>query len=931
MMSEKGAIEPKEGRRSKPNKYTGNMIAGLYDLGDTLGRGHFAVVKLAKHVFTGEQVAVKVIDKTKLDDMSRAHLFQEVRLMKLVQHPNVVRLYDVIDTQTKLYLILEFGNGGDMYDYIMKHDKGIDEETAKTYFQQILHAISYCHKLHVVHRDLKPENVVFFEKLGMVKLTDFGFSNKFCPGQKLETSCGSLAYSAPEILLGDSYDAPKVDVWSLGVILYMLVCGHAPFLEANDSETLTMIMDCKYTIPAHVSDDCKRLISSMLIRDPEKRATLEDIASDLWLNSGNPIQPADYLPLVSREHLSEEDHAYIIQKMVNGNIAIKEEILEALDKNEYNHITATYFLLAERKLRAQRQEKAHQLNMKNFRGDFSPLAITPEVATSNPSPTQEKLDIPQDNLVSPLSPLKSLNTHSYGLYLTPSHFSVSLSSVSQLPLARKCSIVREEEDTVSMTSGGSSSPVKSPPLQNNFHNENIEEEETCLSLVVPEQKTLQMFPVKRTELPLPLEKEVGDSLLVSSCSSTRKEDYPIYYSTKKLKILPSGGHRLHAVKSSPQLLLKNKNEEVLVSAKPSSKSCKSRQTRKQLHCVKQTSRSLLSHAMLHLMGQHHKQHFGNSNKTSSFSEQTNQKQDYQEKTYITDKENTKLNDGKAFENDVINDKYQVRNYRIPSAGLVSKLDVLEITNVVEDDHHNYTYTPEDERIVFRPHSLDKTVFSVDSNDSLDFLSDSQPRLMESVSCGDLYTDYSCNQEVLNSDNITLTEFSGHRNSNGQSNPGQEESSEINSGLINDQNSFPSSWSEISKLSHLQMEERGSRNSNIRGSAKLQQMEYDIKTNIRTQAQLQHVDGSSLDIGRLTKHQQMNISDYHQEDRKVDSECSPKSKGLNLTRLVHSASKQVSTLDINQNGWRKMDRSRHRNRNKQSITDMKMASKCCTIC
>ncbi|KAB7499489.1 SNF-related serine/threonine-protein kinase [Armadillidium nasatum] len=154
-----------------------------------------------------------VIDKIRLDEVSRAHLFQEVRCMKLVQHPNVVRLYEVIDTQTKLYLILELADGGDMYDYIMKHEKGLDESAAKRYFRQIVHAISFCHRLHVVHRDLKPENVVFFEKLGMVKLTDFGFSNKFCPGQKLETSCGSLAYSAPEILLGDSYDAPAVALY----------------------------------------------------------------------------------------------------------------------------------------------------------------------------------------------------------------------------------------------------------------------------------------------------------------------------------------------------------------------------------------------------------------------------------------------------------------------------------------------------------------------------------------------------------------------------------------------------------------------------------------------------------------------------------------------------------------------------------------------
>eukprot|EP00061_Rhincodon_typus_P017076 g45611.t1 len=185
-------------------------IAGLYDLDKTLGRGHFAVVKLARHVFTGEKVAVKVIDKTKLDTVATGHLFQEVRCMKLVQHPNIVRLYEVIDTQTKLYLILELGDGGDMYDYIMKHEDGLSEDLAKKYFAQIVHAISYCHKLHVVHRDLKPENVVFFEQQGIVKLTDFGFSNKFQPGKKLTTSCGSLAYSAPEILLGDEYDAPAV-------------------------------------------------------------------------------------------------------------------------------------------------------------------------------------------------------------------------------------------------------------------------------------------------------------------------------------------------------------------------------------------------------------------------------------------------------------------------------------------------------------------------------------------------------------------------------------------------------------------------------------------------------------------------------------------------------------------------------------------------
>lgn len=362
-------------------------IAGLYDMEDTIGRGHFAVVKLARHVFTGEKVAVKVIDKTKLDEVSKAHLFQEVRCMKLVQHPNVVRLYEVIDTQTKLYLILELGDGGDMYDYIMKHNKGLDETVARRYFKQIVEAVSYCHDLHVVHRDLKPENVVFFEKLGIVKVTDFGFSNQFKPGSNLETSCGSLAYSAPEILLGDSYDAPAVDVWSLGVLLYMLVCGNPPFHEASDSETLTMIFDCKYQIPPQLSKECNDLITKMLQKDPADRMSLDDIVNHPWLKSDDSPS-LRMMPLISREHLCEEDHNYLVNKMVEGNIATKEEILQSLEKDMYDHIAATFYLLAERKLKRQHHEQHNTTVIRknsapashsHNRPYLEPLALSPRI------------------------------------------------------------------------------------------------------------------------------------------------------------------------------------------------------------------------------------------------------------------------------------------------------------------------------------------------------------------------------------------------------------------------------------------------------------------------------------------------------------------------------------------------------------------------
>ncbi|XP_018783625.1 PREDICTED: SNF-related serine/threonine-protein kinase [Bactrocera latifrons] len=403
-------------------------IAGLYDLEETLGSGHFAVVKLARHVFTGAKVAVKVVDKTKLDEISKAHLFQEVRCMKLVQHPNVVRLYEVIDTPTKLYLVLELGDGGDLYDYIMKHEGGLSEEFARKYFKQILRAITYCHQLHVVHRDLKPENVVFFEKIGVVKLTDFGFSNKFSPGQKLETFCGSLAYSAPEILLGDSYDAPAVDIWSLGVILYMLVCGQPPFEKANDSETLTMIMDCKYTVPPQVSQHCKQLISSMLVRDPKKRATLEQIAAHPWLSEIPDFDATDSLPLISRQELSDEDHAFIIQKMINGNIAPKEEILQALDKNQYNHITATYFLLAELRLRKRREEQLP----KKHTSLFLPEAVTKANVTDSKREKQ---------------PDKKINSLDSNKIVMPINMVARNAAETKTDKrSRKCSIVREEDE-----------------------------------------------------------------------------------------------------------------------------------------------------------------------------------------------------------------------------------------------------------------------------------------------------------------------------------------------------------------------------------------------------------------------------------------------------------------------------------------------------
>uniref|UniRef100_A0A0K0F7D1 SNF-related serine/threonine-protein kinase n=1 Tax=Strongyloides venezuelensis TaxID=75913 RepID=A0A0K0F7D1_STRVS len=444
-------------------------IAGLYDLEHTIGKGHFAVVRLAKHVFTGERVAIKVIDKTKLDHISTNHIMQEVRCMKLVQHPNIVRLYEVIDTQTKLFLILELGDY-DMFDYIMRNcEKGCDERQAQHYFSQIIKAIDYCHALRVVHRDLKPENVVFFEKLGMAKLTDFGFSNLYTPGETLKTSCGSLAYSAPEILLGDSYEATAVDVWSAGVLLYMLLCGKLPFQEATDGETLTKILDCKYSIPENISNEAKSLISRMLVRDPRKRATIAEIVQHPWVIKGDKGL-TEALPLIVREHLPDSAHNTIVDQMVIGGIGTEDEILNALESDEYSYITATYYLLAERVLSSIRQEQAARLltnipstsdtEEKDIDLEFSkdttsiPINARSRSNSFRGFPNRRQCSILKEESEEELSSyLRSSSRQSSRVFNILSH------PENRLGLLQK----RSTTDEISLNSSSPSSSIKSPP------------------------------------------------------------------------------------------------------------------------------------------------------------------------------------------------------------------------------------------------------------------------------------------------------------------------------------------------------------------------------------------------------------------------------------------------------------------------------------
>ncbi|KAF4070782.1 hypothetical protein AMELA_G00277520 [Ameiurus melas] len=311
---------------------------GNYRLLKTIGKGNFAKVKLARHILTGREVAIKIIDKTQLNPTSLQKLFREVRIMKILNHPNIVKLFEVIETEKTLYLVMEYASGGEVFDYLVAHGR-MKEKEARAKFRQIVSAVQYCHQKHIVHRDLKAENLLLDADMN-IKIADFGFSNEFTLGNKLDTFCGSPPYAAPELFQGKKYDGPEVDVWSLGVILYTLVSGSLPFDGQNLKELRERVLRGKYRIPFYMSTDCENLLKRFLVLNPIKRGTLEQIMKDRWINAG--FEEDELKPFMEPElDISDQKRIDIMVGMGYS----REEIHESLTRMKYDEITATYLLL----------------------------------------------------------------------------------------------------------------------------------------------------------------------------------------------------------------------------------------------------------------------------------------------------------------------------------------------------------------------------------------------------------------------------------------------------------------------------------------------------------------------------------------------------------------------------------------------------------
>eukprot|EP00730_Choanoeca_flexa_P001980 TRINITY_DN10867_c0_g1_i2.p1 TRINITY_DN10867_c0_g1~~TRINITY_DN10867_c0_g1_i2.p1 ORF type:complete len:502 (+),score=108.01 TRINITY_DN10867_c0_g1_i2:96-1601(+) len=326
---------------------------GQYMLCSTIGKGSFGKVKKAQHVVTDHVVAVKIINRKKIKRQDMLDkIKREIQILKLFRHPHIIKLYQVVTSPSDIFMLMEYVSGGELFNYILKKGR-LSEKESRRFFQQIISGVEYCHRHQVVHRDLKPENLLLDENLN-VKIADFGLSNVMTDGDFLKTSCGSPNYASPQVISGQLYAGPEVDVWSCGVILYVLLCGRLPFDDEHLPTLFKLIRRGVFSFPSHVSEDAKDLVSRMLIVDPLKRITIDQIRQHTWFLVD--------LPEDLFEDTTLDDSAFdadVVAKVCKKFHVFEDPVLDALRRNgPDDQIVIAYKLMMDNKRHNVPEESA---------------------------------------------------------------------------------------------------------------------------------------------------------------------------------------------------------------------------------------------------------------------------------------------------------------------------------------------------------------------------------------------------------------------------------------------------------------------------------------------------------------------------------------------------------------------------------------------
>lgn len=321
---------------------------GFYRIRGELGSGNFSQVKMAVHSLTREKVAIKILDKTKLDQKTQRLLSREISSMEKLKHPNIIRLYEVVETLAKIHMVMEYASGGELFTKVTTEGR-LAEPDAKVVFSQVLGALQHMHERNIIHRDLKAENVLYCGP-STVKVGDFGFSTYSPPQERLTTFCGSPPYAAPELFKDDYYEGRMVDVWALGVMLYFMVTGVTPFRADTVGKLKRCILDGTYAMPPYVSEPCSEIVRGVLRRLPAERLTLEDIRRCGWLagvDSPPALHQFEHDPATALTS-SGDDEREATRALSELGITASVVRSEAEGKDVHSSVTGVYRIVLHR-------------------------------------------------------------------------------------------------------------------------------------------------------------------------------------------------------------------------------------------------------------------------------------------------------------------------------------------------------------------------------------------------------------------------------------------------------------------------------------------------------------------------------------------------------------------------------------------------------
>ncbi|CAH8557674.1 Serine/threonine-protein kinase brsk1 [Schistosoma haematobium] len=406
------------------------QYVGPYRLEKTLGKGQTGLVKMGVHCVTGKKVAVKIVNREKLSDSVLQKVEREIAIMKLIEHPHVLGLYDVYENRRHLYLILEHVSGGELFDYLVRKGRLAPKE-ARRFFKQIISALDFCHSHCICHRDLKPENLLLDDQLN-IRVADFGMASLQPEGSLLETSCGSPHYACPEVIRGEKYDGRMADVWSCGVILYALLVGALPFDDDNLRNLLEKVKKGVFHIPAFVSSDCQSLLRSMIEVDTRKRITLKEVLEHKWvIGDQNTPLPLE-LPMTQAVQTAIIPTRADIDPDIFSTMTSlqcfrdQERLVEELLSPVHNTEKVIYFLLLDRKLRNPSSDDPDEIRSRSSTPDPPRKRIDSLKLTLNGS---SRLSLGNLSEGSPLSGRRGLAVQK----LRKKSFSSGLDSQSSTP------------------------------------------------------------------------------------------------------------------------------------------------------------------------------------------------------------------------------------------------------------------------------------------------------------------------------------------------------------------------------------------------------------------------------------------------------------------------------------------------------------------